>query len=52
MVKKTVTLLGIALIVFVLVTQPQWSANAVQGTLAWLRNGAEAVITFVENVFN
>jgi len=52
MAKKVGIVLGVGLIFFTLITQPAWAAVAVQGTLDWLRDGAEAVITFVLDVFN
>lgn len=45
-------ILGVALILFVVITQPVWSASAVQGILGTLRDGGEAIITFMKNVFN
>ncbi|GAB3905399.1 hypothetical protein GCM10029964_100590 [Kibdelosporangium lantanae] len=50
--KKLVMLAVVALLVFVLITQPTQSANAVSTVLGWLRDAAEAVITFVKNVFS
>ncbi|WP_185845871.1 hypothetical protein [Kibdelosporangium aridum] len=50
-VKKIVLLAVIALLLFYLITQPTGSANAVQTVLGWLRDGAEAIITFVQGVF-
>lgn len=50
-VKKIVLLAVVALLVFYLVTQPQQSANAVHNVLGWLRDGADAVITFVKSLF-
>ncbi|TCO56547.1 hypothetical protein [Actinocrispum wychmicini] len=50
-VKKIVLLAVVALLVFYLVTQPQQSANAVHSVLGWLKDGADAVITFVKSLF-
>ena len=50
-VKKIVLLAVIALLLFYLITQPTQSANAVQTILGWLRDGAEAIITFIRGVF-
>ncbi|MBP2324148.1 preprotein translocase subunit YajC [Kibdelosporangium banguiense] len=50
-VKKIVLLAVVALLLFYLITQPQQSANAVQGLLGALRDGAEAIITFVKSLF-
>lgn len=44
-------LVGVALVLFYVITQPAQAAEAVQGILGWLRDGAEAIITFVKNVF-
>jgi len=49
--KKAMMLVGVALILFYVITQPTAAAGAVQDILGWLREGAEAIITFVKNVF-
>lgn len=49
--KKILLLAVVALLVFYLITQPTQSANAVQTVLGWLRDGAEAIITFVKSLF-
>jgi hypothetical protein len=49
--KKVFMIVGVALIAFYVITQPGPAAEAVQGLLGWLRDGAEAIITFVKNVF-
>ena len=49
--KKVLMLVGVALVLFYVITQPGPAADAVQGILGWLREGAEAIITFVQNVF-
>ncbi|MEV4316519.1 hypothetical protein [Actinocrispum sp. NPDC049592] len=49
--KKIVLLAVVALLVFYLITQPTQSANAVQTVLGWLREGADAIITFVKQLF-
>jgi hypothetical protein len=49
--KKAMMLVAVALILFYVITQPTQAAEAVQGILGWLREGAEAIITFVKNVF-
>jgi len=50
-VKKVAILTGAALLVFFLVTQPVQSAGIVNSIITALRDGAEAVITFVKTVF-
>jgi hypothetical protein len=50
--KKTLTIVGVVLIAFFLITQPQQSAALVTNILTWLRDAAEAIITFVRSVFN
>ncbi|WP_436493961.1 hypothetical protein [Actinokineospora sp. HUAS TT18] len=50
-VKKVLILTGAALLVFFLVTQPVQSAGIVNSIITTLREGAEAVITFVQTVF-
>ncbi|GGP49769.1 hypothetical protein [Saccharothrix coeruleofusca] len=50
-VKKVVTLAAVALALFLLITQPDESAAAVRQVLQWLREAAEAVITFFRSLF-
>jgi hypothetical protein len=49
--KKIVLLAIVALMLFYLITQPQQSADAVHTVLGWLRDGADAIITFVKSLF-
>lgn len=49
--KKIIVLLVVAFLVFFLITEPSQSATAVQNVLNWLKNGAEAIITFVKSLF-
>ncbi|WP_199438893.1 hypothetical protein [Umezawaea beigongshangensis] len=49
--RKLVGLVVAALVLFFLITQPVESAEVVQRVLAWLRRGAEAVVTFVKGLF-
>jgi hypothetical protein len=49
--KKIILLAVVALLVFYLITQPTQSANAVHNVLGWLRDGADAIITFVKSLF-
>jgi hypothetical protein len=49
--KKVLMLVGVALVLFYVITQPGPAAEAVQDILGWLRDGAEAIITFVQNIF-
>lgn len=50
--KKIVVLAVVALLLFFLVTEPTQSANVVGDILNWLKNAAEALITFVKDVFS
>jgi len=50
--KKAAILAGVALLVFFLVTQPVQVAGIVNGILDTLKDGAEALITFVRSVFS
>jgi hypothetical protein len=50
--KKIIGLLAIALVLFFVIAQPGNAANLVGNVLNFLRSSAEAVITFVSNVFN
>ena len=49
--KKAAVLVVVALLLFYVITQPTQSAQMVQGILSWLRDGAEAIITFLKNLF-
>jgi hypothetical protein len=51
-VKKVVTLAAVALVLFLLITQPDESAEAVKTALGWLRQGAESIILFIRSLFN
>ncbi len=50
-VKKIVGLLAIAFLLFFIITQPTNSAGIVQSILGTLRDAAEAVATFLQNLF-
>jgi hypothetical protein len=49
--KKLITLAVVAFVLFFLISQPQESAAAVHNVLIWLRNGAQAIVTFVKSLF-
>lgn len=49
--KKILTWIGVALLLFFLITQPSQSAGVVTGILNWLKVSAEAIITFVKQIF-
>lgn len=51
-VKKILSIAGIALVLFFVIAQPGQAANLVGNIIDFLRSSAEAVITFVSNVFN
>ncbi|GAA4665646.1 hypothetical protein GCM10023214_68780 [Amycolatopsis dongchuanensis] len=51
-VKKILSIAGIALVLFFVIAQPGQAANLVGNIVDFLRSSAEAVITFVSNVFN
>jgi hypothetical protein len=50
-VKKTLVIVGAAIVLFYVITQPTQAGQAVQEILGWLRDGAEAIITFMKSVF-
>ncbi|SFQ08106.1 hypothetical protein SAMN05421810_104415 [Amycolatopsis arida] len=50
-VKKVLVIGVVALVLFLLISRPTESAEAVQTALGWLRDGAEALLTFVQNLF-
>lgn len=49
--KNAVFLTAIALVLYFVISNPSHAATAVQEILNFLKHGAEAVITFVQNVF-
>ncbi|CRK58353.1 hypothetical protein [Alloactinosynnema sp. L-07] len=49
--KKAAILVVVAISLFYVITQPTAAADAVQGIFGWLRDGAEAIITFLKNLF-
>jgi hypothetical protein len=49
--KKIAGLVGIALVLFFVIAQPGNAAGLVTNIVGFLRTSAEAVITFVSNVF-
>lgn len=51
-VKKVLVFGVVALVLFLLISRPNESADAVQSALGWLRDGAEAILTFVQSLFS
>ena len=49
--KKILVVAVVALVLFFLITRPTQSADVVHNLLGWLRNGAEAIVTFVRSLF-
>lgn len=50
-VKKVLIVVVVVLALFYVITNPDGAAGGVQTVLGWLRDGAEAIITFVKNLF-
>jgi cell shape-determining protein MreC len=50
--KKILIVAAVALVLFFLITKPTQSADVVHNVLGWLRNGAEAIVTFVRSLFS
>lgn len=50
--KKFLIVGVVALVLFLLISQPNQSADAVHTVLGWLQDGAEAIVTFVKGVFS
>lgn len=50
--KKLATFAGIALVLFFVIARPDEAAGFVDSIVVALRDAAEAVITFVSNVFS
>ncbi|WP_020657871.1 hypothetical protein [Amycolatopsis benzoatilytica] len=49
--KKIVIIGVVVLVLFFLITQPTHSADLVHRLLGWLKDGAEAIITFFKSLF-
>lgn len=49
--KKILIVAIVAFVLFFLITRPNQSADVVHNILGWLRNGAEAIVTFVRGLF-
>jgi hypothetical protein len=50
-VKKFAIIAVAGIVLFYVVTQPTAAGQAVQDILGWLRDGAEAIITFMKSIF-
>ncbi|SDR19483.1 hypothetical protein SAMN04489718_4056 [Actinopolyspora saharensis] len=50
-IKKILTWAGIAFLLFFLISAPSQASDVVNGILASLQQAAEAVITFMRNLF-
>lgn len=50
--KKLAGIAGIALVLFFVIAQPDNAAGLVSNIIGFLRDAAEAVISFVTNVFS
>ncbi|WAL67536.1 hypothetical protein ORV05_07070 [Amycolatopsis cynarae] len=50
--KKILIVAVVALVLFFLITRPTQSAGVVHNALGWLRDGAEAIVTFVRTLFS
>ncbi|MBB4684901.1 hypothetical protein [Amycolatopsis jiangsuensis] len=51
-VKKIIVVGVVVLVLFFLITQPTGSAELVHRVLGWLREGAEAIVTFFRTLFS
>lgn len=49
--KKILTFAFVALVLFLLIKEPEMLAGAIQQVLSWLRQGAESIITFIRSLF-
>lgn len=49
--KKALIIGAVVIVLFFLITKPHESADSVQTALGWLRDGAEALVTFVKALF-
>jgi Sec-independent protein translocase protein TatA len=51
-VKKILIVGVVALVLFFLISQPTQSADFVHRVLGWLKDGAEAIVTFFRSLFS
>jgi hypothetical protein len=49
--KKLLTWVGIALVLFFLISAPTQASTLVGNILTMLKNGADAIVTFVQSLF-
>jgi hypothetical protein len=49
--RKVIIVLVVAFVLFFLISQPAQSATVVHNVLGWLKTGADAIVTFVKNLF-
>ncbi len=50
--KKIIVVGVVVLVLFFLITQPTHSADLVHRVLGWLKDGAEAIVTFFRSLFS
>jgi cell shape-determining protein MreC len=50
--KRLIVLIVVAFLLFFLITNPGGSANVVDNILGWLKNGAQSIVTFVQQIFS
>jgi hypothetical protein len=50
-VKKILSIVVAAIVLFYVITEPTAAGQAVQDILGWLRQGAEAIIIFMRSIF-
>ncbi|RJQ81129.1 hypothetical protein D5S19_24075 [Amycolatopsis panacis] len=51
-VKKVIVIGVVVLVLFFLISQPTHSAEMVHRVLGWLKDGADAIVTFFKQVFS
>lgn len=49
--KKILTWAGVAIVIYFLVSAPEQAGGVVNGIFASLQHAADAVITFMQNIF-
>jgi hypothetical protein len=50
-VKKILTITGVVLLIYFVVSQPNEAAGMVQNGVSLLKDGADALVTFMQSLF-
>lgn len=51
-IKKILSVAAVALVIYLIVVDPQGAADSVRTVLSWLQGAAQSLIAFIRNVFD